>query len=63
MISNARSLYSVHAYNSTVSLLKNKLSDAEFQTLLTDTKMYHVDISNEATGSNKCVEYGKEPQK
>lgn len=63
MISNARSLYSVHAYNSTVSLLKNKLSEAEFQTLLTDTKMYHVDISTEATGSNTCTEYGKEPKK
>lgn len=57
MISNARSLYSVHAYNSTVSLLKNKLSEAEFQTLLTDTKMYHVDISSDPTGSNKCSEY------
>lgn len=57
MISNARSLYSVHAYNSTVSLLKNKLSEAEFQTLLTDTKMYHVDICSDPTGTNKCDEY------
>lgn len=58
MIENARSLYSVHAYNSTVSLLKNKLSEAEFKTLLTDTKMYHVDISDDPIDSNRCVEYG-----
>lgn len=55
MISNARSLYSIHAYNSTVSFLKNKLSEAEFATLLTDTKMYHVDISNDAAGENKLT--------
>lgn len=59
MISNARSLYSIHAYNSTVSFLKNKLSDAEFQTLLTDTKMYHVDINNDANGENKLTPYGE----
>ena len=55
MISNARSLYSIHAYNSTVSFLKNKLSEAEFATLLTDTKMYHVDISKDATGENNLT--------
>lgn len=55
MISNARSLYSIHAYNSTVSFLKNKLSEAEFATLLTDTKMYHVDISQKATDKNNLT--------
>lgn len=55
MISNARSLYSIHAYNSTVSFLKNKLSEAEFSTLLTDTKMYHVDISKDAAGENNLT--------
>lgn len=59
MISNARSLYSIHAYNSTVSFLKNKLSEAEFQTLLTDTKMYHVDINNDTDGENKLTPYGE----
>ena len=57
MISNARSLYSIHAYNSTVTFLKNKLGPEEFQSLLTDTKMYHVDISNEADGANKLTPY------
>ena len=55
MISNARSLYSIHAYNSTVSFLKSKLGPEEFQELLTDTKMYHVDISNDAEGENKLT--------
>jgi len=63
MISNARSPYSIHAYNSTVTFLKDKLSKDEFQTLLTDTKMYHVDISSDATDSNKCVEYSNESSK
>lgn len=55
MISNAKSLYSVNAYNSTVSFLKNKLSEAEFQTLLTDTKMYHVELSKDDAGANKLT--------
>ena len=57
MISNAKSLYSVNAYNSTVSFLKNKLSEAEFQTLLTDTKMYHVDLAEDVTSKNTIQRY------
>ena len=44
MIANAGSFYSIDAYNSTVAFLKNKLSPAEFDTLLSETKMYHVDM-------------------
>lgn len=57
MISNAKSLYSINAYNSTVSFLKNKLSEAEFQTLLTDTKMYHVDLAEDVTSRNTIQRY------
>lgn len=58
MISNAKSMYSINAYNSTVEFLKDKLSEAEFQTLLTDTKMYHVEINDDASGENKLTQYG-----
>ena len=44
MIVNAGSFYSIDAYNSTVSFLKNKLGADEFDTLLSETKMYHVDM-------------------
>jgi len=57
MISNAQSPYAVDAYNQTVDYLKYKLSDAEFKTLQTNTKMYHVDIDRkDGAGRNMLMD-------